>query len=83
MYWVVQVNDATGDVKVLYDSQRKYEQITGRLHMLREWKVGARVAPALSPHVCHSIGIRVDTHCSTQRLAPAAPRRSRPQPVAS
>jgi len=38
---VVQVNDATGDVKVLYDSQRKYEQITGRLHMLREWKVGA------------------------------------------
>lgn len=34
-----QLDDAKGAVKVLYHSQKEYERITGRLRMLREWKV--------------------------------------------
>ena len=35
----MQLDDAKGVVKVLYHSQQEYERITGRLRMLREWKV--------------------------------------------
>jgi hypothetical protein len=35
----MQLDDARGVVKVLYHSQKEYERITGRLRMLREWKV--------------------------------------------
>ena len=38
-----QLDDAKGAVKVLYHSQKEYERITGRLRMLREWKVRHRL----------------------------------------
>ena len=31
---------ALGPVKLMYDSQEHFEQITGQLKMLREWKDG-------------------------------------------
>jgi len=33
------VDKARGAVKVLYNSQKQYEDITGDFKMLREWKV--------------------------------------------
>lgn len=61
-----QIQDVKGDVKVLYNSQKEYEQITARLHMLREWRVRAccRSARVLSPCVrCRSVSSRAA--CST------------------
>lgn len=72
------MNEATGDVKVLYDSQRKYEQITGRLHMLREWKVGVsclfsclfcvlwrNASCSIDASFTHTLALRAPQHYST------------------
>ena len=36
---VDEAKGAEGNVRLLYDSQEQYEALTGRLGMLREWKV--------------------------------------------
>jgi hypothetical protein len=41
----LQVDGARGVVKVLYHSQKEYEHITGRLRMLREWRVSLMLCP--------------------------------------
>ena len=39
MATVDEAKDVIGDVLLMYDSQDHYESLTGRLGMLREWKV--------------------------------------------
>lgn len=47
------VNKARGAVKVLYNSQKQYEQITGDFKMLREWKVRIQLASTCAmPLLC-------------------------------
>jgi hypothetical protein len=51
----MQLDDAKGAVKVLYHSQKEYERITGRLRMLREWKVRFYMLPAASSSSAHCV----------------------------
>lgn len=37
---VSELDQASGNVKLVYDTQRTYEDITRSLKMLQEWKVG-------------------------------------------
>ena len=50
MATVDEAKDVIGDVLLLYDSQDHYENLTGRLGMLREWKV--RSGSSLHTHEC-------------------------------
>ena len=43
------VDKARGAIKILYNSQKQYEDITGDFKMLREWKVRLRLRLARAP----------------------------------
>ena len=60
-------NKARGAVKILYNSQKHYETITGDFKMLREWKVRVlRLPPETVP-----VGYRLSSNGSV-KLAAAA-----------
>ena len=59
MATVDDAKDVIGDVLLMYDSQDHYENLTGRLGMLREWKVRS--------------GSSLHQGCSWQHVIPILP----------
>jgi hypothetical protein len=66
----MQVDVAKGMVKVLYNSRDEYEHITGRLDMLREWRVCyAHTLAAALKSFCTLLSHRLHAICPTHAEA--------------
>ena len=57
-------------VKVLYSSRDEYEHITGRLDMLREWRVCCHTYPGCSPRVLQHSPV-ASAVCNLSHTTPA------------
>jgi hypothetical protein len=76
----LQLDDAKGTVKILYHSQKEYEHITGRLLMLREWRVSAFLLLLPAEQVMLHVAVRligvgtvpILLLCHYQHIPPAA-----------